>query len=422
MNFMKKQILTGLATGTLTLAFVSGIVNNLSFGSGADVGSLTSAGAAASSSVVMTAAASYSCVAPEVKTAAVYSDIFKFVITNYADYGNEAKIVAYVGGKKVSTTTAAALKKAQGKLNITNDGTNNLKPDTKYAVKIVAVYDNGKKMTKSFNKTTAIDSYWTVHKGVNVFERSGGKFVKSFTADGELVYKGELVDKKCRAITGKAKTTAARYLKVKIPFETGVNELGEMQYVYKDCYIDYKLNKKVNRKTQAAVRNVVVNYAKMMTELPNQRYELSGEYVGKDSTVSDCSGMTELAYLQIGYYLEHYADRQANNYGKVIYNNLRSTGSYSGVETYALKNSSSRVDISKLVKGDLVFFMEATNNADDNSLYVDNGIGHVGMYLGGGKMAHFTAGYGIYNHPCRIEDLAQYDSWLRVVKAVRYVI
>ena len=47
MNFMKKQILTGLATGTLMLAFVSGIVNNLSFGSGADVGSLTSTGAAA---------------------------------------------------------------------------------------------------------------------------------------------------------------------------------------------------------------------------------------------------------------------------------------------------------------------------------------------------------------------------------------
>ncbi|MBO6140583.1 MAG: C40 family peptidase [Ruminococcus sp.] len=418
MNFMKKQILTGLSTAALTLALVSGIVNTAGFDGGEDSApSIETAGI-----TVMSANAAYSYKTPEVKTQAVYSDIFKFVITNYADYGKEAKIVAYVGGKKVSTTTAAALKKASGKLNITNDGTKNLKPNTKYAIKIVAVYDNGKKMTKSFNKTTAIDSYWTVHKGVNVFERSGGKFVKSFTADSELVYRGELVDKKCKVITGKAKTTAARYLKVKIPFETGVNELGEMQYVYKDCYIDYKLNKKVNRKSPSAVRNVVVNYAKMMTELPNQRYELSGEYVGKDSTVSDCSGMTELAYLQIGYYLEHYADRQANNYGKVIYNNLKSTGVYSGVETYALKNSSSRVDISKLVKGDLVFFMEATNNADDNSLYVDNGIGHVGMYLGGGKMAHFTAGYGIYNHPCRIEDLAQYDKGLRVVKAVRYVI
>ena len=419
MNFMKKQILTGLAAGALTLAFVSGIVGNVGFYTGKEDSSSESV--SVSSQTVITAAA-YDHFTPEVKTQAIYSDIFKFVITNYQSYGNEAVIDAYVGGKKVSTTKAAALKKAAGKLNITNDGTYNLKPNTKYSIKIVARYDDGKKMTKSFSKTTAIDSYWTVHKGVNVFERTNGKFVKVFTADDELVYRGELVDKKCKAITGKAKATAARYLKVNVPVPTGENELGEMQYTYKSYYIDYKLNKKVNRKSQSAVRTVVANYATYMTKIPNQTYELSGEYVSDSYTVSDCSGMTELAYLQIGYYLEHYADRQANNYGKVIYNNLVSAGTYSGVETYSIKNPSSRVDISKLQKGDLVFFMEATNNANDNGLYVDNGIGHVGMYLGNGKMAHFTAGYGIYNHPCRIEDLATYDSGLRVVKAVRYII
>ncbi|MBR6336807.1 MAG: C40 family peptidase [Ruminococcus sp.] len=416
---MKKQILTGLSTAALTLALVSGIVNNAGFYTKTADDEGSSADAPIS---VITVSAKTDHYTPEVKTAAVYNDIFKFVINNYADYGSDVKFVAYVGGKKVSTTTSAALKKASGKLNITNDGSKNLKPGTKYKITITAQYDDGKKMTKSFNKTTAQDSYWTVHKGVNVFKKSGGKFVKAFTADDELIYKGTLVDSKCKARTGKAKATAARYLKVEVPFENGKNELGEMQYVYKSCYIDYKLNKKVNRKTQAAVRNTVVNYAKYMTKIPNQTYQLSGEYVTDQQTVSDCSGMTELSYLQIGYYLEHYADRQANNYGKVIYNNLVSAGTYSGVETYNLKNRNSRVDISKLVKGDLVFFMTSTNAADDNSLYVGNGIGHVGMYLGNGKMAHFTAGYGIYNHPCRIEDLKQYDSGLRVVKAVRYII
>ena len=418
MNYMKKQILTGLSTAALTLALVSGIINNVGFYSKTD-----SESASDSTPIsVMSVSAKTDYITPEVKTAAVYSDIFKFVINNYSVYGDDVKIVAYVGGKKVSTTTSAALKKASGKLNITNNGTYNLKPNTKYKITITALYDDGKKMSKSFNKTTAKDSYWVVHKGVNVFEKQNGKFVKSFTASDELIYKGELVTSACKAITGKIKDTKARYLKVQVPFENGTNELGEMQYVYKTCYIDYKLNTKVNRKTQAAVRNTVVNYATMMTKIPTQVYQLSGELVTKDKTVSDCSGMTELSYLQIGYYLEHYADRQANNYGKVIYNNLKSEGTVSGVETYSIKNWNSRVDISKLVKGDLVFFMEATNSATDNSLYVGNGIGHVGMYLGNGKMAHFTAGYGIYNHPCRIEDLKTYDSGLRVVKAVRYII
>lgn len=419
MTFMKKQILTGLSTAALTLALVSGIVNNVGFYTKQEGDNVDDSTSPIS---VMTVSAKSDYVTPEVKTAAVYNDIFKFVISNYSSYGDDVKIIASVGGKKVSTTTSAALKKAAGKLNITSDSANNLKPNTKYKITITAQYDDGKKMSKSFNKTTAVDSYWTVHKGVNIFEKVGGKFVKAFTADDELIYKGVLVNSKCKNIAGKAKDTTARYLKVKVPFENGKNELGEMQYVYKSCYVDYKLNKKVNRKTQAAVRNTVVNFATYMTKIPSQTYQLSGEYVTDEQTVSDCSGMTELSYLRIGYYLEHYADRQANNYGKVVYNNLKSAGTYSGVETYKLKNWNSRVDISKLVKGDLVFFMTSTNAADDNSLYVGNGIGHVGMYLGNGKMAHFTAGYGIYNHPCRIEDLKQYDAGLRVVKAVRYII
>ena len=413
---MKKQMLEIVAACVLTAAFAVEAARIPIFGGKAEENETDNQQESINDTH------SYSYIAPELGAAVLYSDCISFSVKNYADIDSECEITISADGKRVSTTTAQALKKAQGKLSITDDGENHLTPDTKYEITAEVCYPDGEKTAGSNAWKTAVDSYFSVNEGVSLFERGGSGFVKAYDAQEEIVCRGELVDEGCEPIAGKEKSAEARYVKLKLPVENGENELGEMQYVYKDCYIDYKLNKKVNRKSPSAVRNVVVNYATMMTKLPNQRYELSGEYVGKDSTVSDCSGMTELAYLQIGYYLEHYADRQANNYGKVIYNNLKSTGSYSGVETYALKNSSSRVDISKLVKGDLVFFMEATNNADDNSLYVDNGIGHVGMYLGGGKMAHFTAGYGIYNHPCRIEDLAQYDKGLRVVKAVRYVI
>jgi len=418
MTFMKKQILTGLSTAALTLALVSGIINNVGFYS-KDTGDSTSD---SSPITVMTASAKSAYAKPEVTTNAVFSDTLRFIISNYKTYGSDVKILTYVGDKKVSTTTSAALKSASGKISITNDGSKKLKPNKKYKITITAQYSDGKTYSKSFSKKTSKESYWVVHKGVNVFERVNGKFVRSFKASDEVIARGELVTSACKPISGKAKSTKARYLKIQLPFENGKNSLGEMQYIYKDCYIDYKPNTKVNRKTQKQVRKIVADYATMMTKLPSQVYQLSGELVTKDRTVSDCSGMTELAYLQIGYYLEHYADRQANNYGKVIYDNLVSKGAVSGVETYSIKDQNSRVDISTLVKGDLVFFMEATNSADDNDLYVGDGIGHVGMYLGNGKMAHFTAGYGIYNHPCRIEDLKNYDSRLRVVKAVRYII
>ena len=210
-------------------------------------------------------------------------------------------------------------------------------------------------------------------------------------------------------------------LKVEIPYSTGVNELNEAQYEYRTFTVSDPSS--VTALSADEVRQTVVDYAISMSEKPNQTYELSGEFVSDTETRSDCSGMTELAYLQAGIYLEHYADSQANSENaEMIYDNITYIGDTDGIETYSVNDTSARVDISKLEKGDLLFFLCATNSSSDNDLFADDGIGHVAMYIGDGRMVHFTAGYGLTNNPCRTEDLEDYqDRVLPVVRAVRYI-
>ena len=209
-------------------------------------------------------------------------------------------------------------------------------------------------------------------------------------------------------------------LELTMPVENGQNELGETQYRYGNFYI----------RDEAAMipasieeaRETVVNYALEMSRKPKQTYVLSGEYVGGDETRSDCSGMTELAYLQIGLYMEHYTVAQANNGGTAVFDNIEKVGEDQGNEVYKVKDENASVDYSTLEKGDLLFFLCPTNSSSDNDLYTNDGIGHVAMYIGDGQMVHFTSGYGENNHPCRTEDLADYESRvLKVRKAVRYI-
>ncbi len=416
---MKKKILTTCASLTLALSMVSGIIG---LGGVSELGDVMNDNSSIfGSAVISVSAKEYT--TPQMSFKNVYADVIKVSVDNYKSMKGSPDIYVYVDGKYVKKMKYKTLKSAKGKINIYSNGSKKLKASTKYKVKLTAVYSDGTKQSKTKSATTPTGSYWTVHKGVSVFSRSGGKFVKAFTLDKDSVYKGTAVDKNCKKIAGKAKSKTARYLKITVPVENGKNSLGEMQYKNKTYYVDYKMDKKINRKSLDSVRNKVVNYAVSMTKKPNQTYQLSGEYVSGNTTVSDCSGLAELSYLQIGYYLEHYSDAQANNYGKKVYNNTVPAGDEGGTPIYTKKNANSRVDYSKLKKGDLVFFLCQNNSQTDNSQYTTSlGLGHVGMYIGDGKMAHFTAGYGIYNHPCRIEDLAAYEkTQLPVAVAVRYI-
>ena len=244
--------------------------------------------------------------------------------------------------------------------------------------------------------------YYRIPAGTQLYDRNGQPAV---TAEAERLCRG-----------GWSKNG----LELTMPVENGQNELGEKQYRYGDFYI----------KDEAAMipvsadeaRQKVVDYALEMSRKPKQTYTLSGEYVSEDETRSDCSGMTELAYLQIGLYMEHYTVAQANNGGTPVFDNIEKVGEDQGNEVYKVKDENARVDYSSLEKGDLLFFLCATNSSSDNGLFTADGIGHVAMYIGDGQMVHFTSDYGDTNHPCRTEDLADYENRvLKVRKAVRYI-
>ena len=208
-------------------------------------------------------------------------------------------------------------------------------------------------------------------------------------------------------------------LKIALPVPNGQNELGEVQYKYENYIIKDK--DKIIKSSVEEARDTVVNYAVAMSNKQTEVYTLSGELVTENETRSDCSGLTELAYLQIGLYMEHYAEAQANNYGNAVFDNLVAVGTDQGNTIYNEKDPNAKLDYSVLEKGDLLFFLCPTNSAGNNDLYTQSGIGHVAMYIGDGKMVHFTADYGETNDPCRIEDLASYETRLKVEKAVRYI-
>ena len=244
--------------------------------------------------------------------------------------------------------------------------------------------------------------YYRIPAGTQLYDRDGNP---AAAAESEKLCRG-----------GWSKNS----LELTMPVENGQNELGEKQYRYEDFYI--KDEAAMIPASVEEARETVVNYALEMSRKPKQTYVLSGEYVGEDETRSDCSGMTELAYLQIGLYLEHYTVAQANNGGTAVFDNLERVGEDQGNEVYRVKDENASLDYSTLEKGDLLFFLCSTNSSSDNDLFTSDGIGHVAMYIGDGQMVHFTSGYGDTNHPCRTEDLADYESRvLKVRKAVRYI-
>ena len=282
-----------------------------------------------------------------------------------------------------------------------NSGTTLSKADNS-AVPAAASEQSGDVAKEHGNYEKYPTGYYRVPAGTQLYDREGNP---SMTTDAERLCRG-----------GWSKNG----LELTMPVENGENELGEKQYRYGNFFIkDEAAMLPVNVED---ARQKVVDYALEMSRKPKQTYTLSGEFVSEDETRSDCSGMTELAYLQIGLYMEHYTVAQANNGGTAVFDNIEKTGEDQGNEVYRVKDENASVDYSTLEKGDLLFFLCATNSSSDNGLFTADGIGHVAMYIGDGQMVHFTSDYGDTNHPCRTEDLADYESRvLKVRKAVRYI-
>ena len=198
-----------------------------------------------------------------------------------------------------------------------NSGTVLSKNDTS-AVSAAASEQSGDVAKQHGNYEKYPTGYYRVPAGTQLYDMDGNPVM---TAGTETLCRG-----------GWSKNS----LELTMPVENGQNELGEKQYRYGNYYI----------KDEAAMlpvsvedaRQKVVDYALEMSRKPKQTYTLSGEYVGEDETRSDCSGMTELAYLQIGLYLEHYTVAQANNGGTAVFDNIEKVGEDQGNEVYRVKD------------------------------------------------------------------------------------
>nr|MCR5122185.1 C40 family peptidase [Ruminococcus sp.] len=328
---------------------------------------------------------------PRLSAGTTCGDKLIVYVDNYQGYSDSTEFTVKISGRTVKNMTGAELKSAKGKLTFTNNGNTYLKPYTRYTVKVTAAAGSTA-LSSEIKVCTSYNSYYTIQSGAAYYVRSGG-VLKAAGTMGSGTYRGQLCDVSGNAVAGKSvDSSAVGYVKVAVPAKAGKNANQEQLYTYRYVYVKPA---QASRKPIESVRNVAANFAIAASRVPNQTYYLCGEQFTNSSLVSDCSGLTKAAYLRTGLYLEHNAEAQANTSGKLtVFDNIVQTGYSDGVRTYRFKNSSARVDVDSLEKGDLLFFICSTNNQQVNPDYVNDGIGHVGLYIGNGQFVHFTSSYG----------------------------
>lgn len=361
---------------------------------------------------------------PQLSAGAVCGDKLRVNITNIDEYSDSTKFEIYVSSNKLKSCTAAQLKENGGSFAFTDNKKRMLKPDTKYTVKAVAEFSDSTKAETSLALKTSKYNFVTVYGGTKLYTLKDGKMKAVKTLKSDTVCRGVMTDKNGGDIAGKSKSDVkCSYIRITLPEKNGKNINNEQLYKYTDYYIKNSSGKTFNRKSTASVRNLVSNNAVKMSRVTDQKYVLCGEEYSSKRLRSDCSGLTKLSMLKAGIYLTHNAYEQSVGEGKAIFNNIVKTGKKGGVVTYKIKDPKKSIDISSLEKGDLLFFVCSTNDQKPDPSYTANGIGHVAMYVGDGKMAHFTSSYGLTDHPCRIEDIEDYQSRsLKIAKAVRVIL
>lgn len=360
--------------------------------------------------------------APELKTADVYGSKLALTVANVNEFPEGTVFRVYVGGNKIRSYTSKKLAALSGRMTLTHDGESLFKGGKQYTIKVKAILPDGGSTVSQRTVRTAKKDWFAVKKGAVLYRLSGGSMVPKKTQGSTVICRGVLTDSQGKAAAGRPLSeVSAEYVRVYLPVKNGKNENNEQLYKYVTYYVK-NVSADVGVRSVSAMRKKVTDYALSMSRKRKQTYVLCGEYVGKDETRSDCSGLTKLSYLRIGWYMEHNAEEQANMGGKMVYDNIRLKSKKNGVRIYEFADPARRVDYSALKKGDLVFFICSTNNQETDPVYVNDGIGHVGMYIGGGKMVHFTSSYGITNHPCRTEKLSKYEKeHLVIARAVRFI-
>lgn len=268
---------------------------------------------------------------PKLTAEFVSADKIGVGISNLSDYKSGTVFNVYVGGSKLKTVKLDAIKR-DGYISVYSDPDNYLKKETKYKITVEPVY---RQLTAKTNKsvTTADTTYFRLKKGITLYSLADGKMI----ADGKVSYEcyaeGVRTTEKGKGIAGKAvKSCEGAYVKLKSgDFNGKYVKASSVGRITKQAAATMTRQMKIDKVVAYAMANV------------------GGAYVscGSRFRATDCSGLTMLAYQQIGVSLPHSA------YGQMCLGQ--------------------RVSASNMQPGDII---------------VANGYNHAMMYVGNGMVVH----------------------------------
>lgn len=303
----------------------------------------------------ITVSAASAMTAPKLTAANMYSNKIEMKISNLSSYPTNSTFYILVNGNKVKSYKYKTLKN-KNLISIFDDGKNYLKGSTSYTVSVYAVSGKKTSPTASMKVKTGSFTYYKINSKVQLYTLSNGKFKTAGKTSKVTYAKGVLCDSKGKTITGRAVTSCKdEYLKI--------NE-GD----YKGKYV----------KTSAGIQRVTERTAKVQKVVQYAIGMNGGRYVygGASYRACDCTGLTMLAYRQIGVNITHSTRTQAKM-GKAS----------------SMKN---------IKAGDII---------------ICNNYGHAALYIGDGKIIHaMNSYYGI-----RIQDVSKI-SYCGRVNTVRTII
>lgn len=329
---------------------------------------------------------------PELRLGIAFSDEFTVKLENFDKYDPETVFDISVDGRYVKTVSYKELEK-QGCVLISNTASGFLTPDTKYKVSVEAQYRQLRSRTFSCFTTDSV-SYYKVDQGKPYYTYYNDEFVCAGLASYIGFGKGISVNEKGDPIEGKAISAGQKdYVKITEGDFAGyyIKASDAAHATGKDVEEnDKRKEEEAKRAAEAekaarAAREAAAQRAKEQAEALKKAEEAAknaaadGELTDRDAKIAkvcayaranaggvyvfagcnfratDCSGLTMLAYRQIGVNLSHNAAAQANE-GR-------------------------RVSLSEIQPGDLI---------------ITSGYGHVMIYVGNGEVTHaIDYGYGI---------------------------
>lgn len=271
-------------------------------------------------------------VTPKISKRYAYSNKIEINVSNAKKYDKNTVFDVYVNGDCVKTTPISSVNK-NGYIGIYYNIKTWFKPNTTYKIQLRARKRNSSSVRSKLSSTLKIktdkQTYYYVKSGTKYYSFKNKKFSYKGRTSGDIWEKAKTTNKTGIVLAGKAKNNNSE---VYIRLDAGK---------YKGYYVKLSESCKVRRvHKNTALRQTVCKYAAGMN---------GGSYVscGTRYRATDCSGLTMLAYQQIGINLPHSAAAQAN-YGKRV----------------------------------------STRNMQPGDIIICNGYGHAMLYLGDGKVIH----------------------------------